>query len=145
MLLLRCNEHGLTEVGFAPDGTEPRRPTDPLLLEAMLRLEAYFAGATADFSDLPLAPAGTPFQSRVWSVLRAILPGTTRRYGDIAADIGTAARAVGVPAAAIPCCWWCPATGSSPAPATAASWAPPAPWPQRKQQLLNHERRFFAA
>ncbi|HCO44124.1 MAG TPA: methylated-DNA--[protein]-cysteine S-methyltransferase [Gammaproteobacteria bacterium] len=146
MLLLRCNEHGLTEVGFAADGAVPRRPTDPLLLETMLQLEAYFAGATADFSNLPLAPAGTPFQHRVWSALRAIPPGATRRYGDIATDIGTAARAVGGACRSnplllvVPCHRVIARTGSG-----GFMGAANGPWPQRKQHLLDHERRFFAA
>lgn len=145
MLRLRCNEHGLTEVGFAPDATKPYRPSDPLLLEAMLRLEAYFAGATADFSDLPLAPAGTPFQHRVWAALRAIPPGATRRYGDIAAEIGTAARAVGGACRGnplllvVPCHRVVAQTACGGFMGTASG-----PWPQRKQQLLDHERRFFA-
>ncbi|WP_372695844.1 methylated-DNA--[protein]-cysteine S-methyltransferase [Immundisolibacter sp.] len=146
MLLLRCNEHGLTEVGFAAGGAVPRRPTDPLLLETMLQLEAYFAGATADFSNLPLAPAGTPFQHRVWSALRAIPPGATRRYGDIATDIGTAARAVGGACRSnplllvVPCHRVIARTGSG-----GFMGAANGPWPQRKQHLLDHERRFFAA
>ena len=35
--------------------------------------------------DLPLAPAGTAYQRRVWAALRAIPPGETRSYGEIAA------------------------------------------------------------
>ncbi len=40
---------------------------------------------------------GSPFQREVWEALRAIAPGTTRSYGEIAATIGrsTAVRAVG--------------------------------------------------
>ena len=95
MLGLRSTLDGLREIGFIADDAPARAPTDPLLLETMLRLDAYFAGATADFSDLPLAPEGTPFQHRVWAALRAIPPGQTRRYGDLAAELGTAPRAIG--------------------------------------------------
>ena len=47
--------------------------------------------------DLPLAPAGTPFQRAVWAELRRIPYGETRSYAQIAAGIGKpgAARAVG--------------------------------------------------
>jgi methylated-DNA-[protein]-cysteine S-methyltransferase len=78
--------------------------------------------------------------------LRAILPGTTRRYGDIAADIGTAARAVGGACRGnplllvVPCHRVVARTGNG-----GFMGAASGPWPQRKQQLLNHERRFFAA
>jgi len=46
--------------------------------------------------DLPLDVRGTAFQQRVWQALRAIPPGTTVTYGDIAARIGSpgAVRAV---------------------------------------------------
>jgi AraC family transcriptional regulator, regulatory protein of adaptative response / methylated-DNA-[protein]-cysteine methyltransferase len=51
----------------------------------------------SDECEMPLDVRGTPFQLRVWDELRAIRPGTTRSYGEIAARIGrpSAARAVG--------------------------------------------------
>ncbi|MCC8099963.1 MAG: methylated-DNA--[protein]-cysteine S-methyltransferase [Clostridiales bacterium] len=56
----------------------------------------YFQGNRRAF-DLPLAPAGTPFQQAVWAALRAIPYGETRTYGEVAAAVGRpkAARAVG--------------------------------------------------
>jgi len=46
--------------------------------------------------DLPLDIAGTVFQQRVWSALRAIPVGSTRTYADVAAGLGApqSARAV---------------------------------------------------
>lgn len=61
------------------------------------QLADYFAGERRDF-DVPLHLVGTPFQRRVWSLLRRIPFGSTRTYGAIAAEIATAsahARAVG--------------------------------------------------
>jgi methylated-DNA-[protein]-cysteine S-methyltransferase len=58
------------------------------------QLEQYFTGERTDF-DLPLAPAGTPFEQRVWAALRAIPYGRTRTYGEIARELGSSARAVG--------------------------------------------------
>jgi AraC family transcriptional regulator of adaptative response/methylated-DNA-[protein]-cysteine methyltransferase len=48
-------------------------------------------------SDLPLDVQGTPFQQRVWAQLRAIPPGETRSYAEVAAAVCTrkASRAVG--------------------------------------------------
>ncbi len=59
------------------------------------RLEDYFRGRLTEFS-VPLLTPGTAFQRLVWSQLRAIPSGTTRSYGEIAAEIGrpTAVRAV---------------------------------------------------
>jgi len=45
--------------------------------------------------DLPLAVQGTPFQRRVWQALGRIPSGTTRSYGELAAALGSSARAVG--------------------------------------------------
>ena len=46
--------------------------------------------------EVPLAPAGTPFQQNVWAALREIPRGETRSYTDIARLIGrdSAVRAV---------------------------------------------------
>jgi methylated-DNA-[protein]-cysteine S-methyltransferase len=66
----------------------------PLLEEALAQLQDYFDGRRVAF-DLPLSPHGTPFQQRVWAALRAIPPGETRAYGDLARSLGTAARAIG--------------------------------------------------
>ncbi|MFI4947553.1 MAG: methylated-DNA--[protein]-cysteine S-methyltransferase [Alphaproteobacteria bacterium] len=66
----------------------------PLLAEAARQLAAYFDGRLCRF-DLPLAPAGSPFEARVWSAMQAIPYGETRSYGDLAAAIGSAPRAVG--------------------------------------------------
>ena len=66
----------------------------PLLAEAARQLAAYFDGRLSHF-DLPLAPAGSPFEGRVWSAMQAIPYGETRCYGDLAQSVGSAPRAVG--------------------------------------------------
>jgi methylated-DNA-[protein]-cysteine S-methyltransferase len=64
--------------------------------EVARQVDAYFDGSRTTF-DLPLAPAGTPFQRRVWDELTRIPWGTTITYGELAARAGHpgAARAVG--------------------------------------------------
>ncbi|MBQ0932959.1 methylated-DNA--[protein]-cysteine S-methyltransferase [Ideonella alba] len=62
------------------------------------RLRAVMAGANDDLSDIPLADDDAPdFHRRVWALARAIPPGQTRTYGDLALALGEpgAARAVG--------------------------------------------------
>jgi methylated-DNA-[protein]-cysteine S-methyltransferase len=44
--------------------------------------------------DFPWQLAGTPHQLRVWEALAAIAPGDTATYGELAAEIGSGARAV---------------------------------------------------
>ncbi|NLI70405.1 MAG: methylated-DNA--[protein]-cysteine S-methyltransferase [Firmicutes bacterium] len=74
----------------------PSRET-VLLKEAVIQLEEYFAGKRKLF-DLPVAPAGTAFQLKVWEALREIPYGQTRSYGQVAQSVGNgkAARAVGM-------------------------------------------------
>ena len=67
----------------------------PVLRAARLWLDAYFAGERPDAAALPLSPRGTNFQRAVWRELRTIPYGETRRYGEIAARLGSSGRAVG--------------------------------------------------
>ncbi len=59
-------------------------------------LDGYFAGEAPSPACVPLAPAGTDFQQRVWAVMDAIPHGATRTYGHLAATL----RGAGVPASA---------------------------------------------
>ena len=67
-----------------------------LLQEAGRQVKEYLAGVRTEFT-LPLAPAGTDFQRRVWAALQKIPYGETRTYGDMAVCVGCSkgARAVG--------------------------------------------------
>jgi methylated-DNA-[protein]-cysteine S-methyltransferase len=75
---------------------EPTERGDKILDAARKQLDSYFAGRRRSF-DLPLAPRGTAFQTRVWDALTRIGYGETKSYGAIAAAIGSpkAVRAVG--------------------------------------------------
>lgn len=81
-----------------PDLPEPswRSGPDAVIDAVAEQLAAYFAGELRGF-DLPLAPAGTAFQQRVWAALRSIPYGTTATYRQIAEAVGNpaATRAVG--------------------------------------------------
>ncbi len=83
---------------FLPGQRAPAVPesASPVLERGRAQLLDYLAGRRRVF-DLPLRPAGTPFQRRVWAALSAIPWGETRTYGQIARAIGApkAARAVG--------------------------------------------------
>lgn len=75
--------------GLVEDGAET-----PLLTEAARQIGAYFAGTLREF-DLPLAFAGTPFQQAVAEAMIRIPFGAVRSYGEIARELGGAARAIG--------------------------------------------------
>ncbi|MDE6285527.1 MAG: methylated-DNA--[protein]-cysteine S-methyltransferase [Muribaculaceae bacterium] len=57
-------------------------------------LDAYFSGAPLP-SLPPLNPDGTIFQRRVWKCLLEIPRGSVITYGELAARLGSSARAVG--------------------------------------------------
>ena len=65
--------------------------------DAAAALQAYFAGDLRAIDRLAVATNGTPFQQEVWRVLRAIPPGRTITYSDLARQAGrpTAVRAAG--------------------------------------------------
>lgn len=98
-LLLGADALGLTCVRLVSDFSGAQEPTsgNPFLREAAGQITAYFAGTLRRF-DVPLHPAGTPFQQRVWAALREIPYGETRSYKEIALAVGSprAFRAVGM-------------------------------------------------
>ncbi len=104
-LFLASDGEALVRVSFAaspdaPPAGWPREwahePADPVLAAAVRQLGEYFARERQVFS-IPLRPAGTPFQLRVWKALEEIPYGHTRTYLDIARVLGqpAAVRAVG--------------------------------------------------
>jgi methylated-DNA-[protein]-cysteine S-methyltransferase len=85
---------GLRALLFWPQGAHPPAGTrvepargDELGRNVARQLREYFAGSRKAF-DLPLAPAGTEFQRRVWQALCLIPAGETRSYGQVAAEMG---------------------------------------------------------
>ena len=97
-LLLTSDGESLTRLLFAA-APDPDWSTEPcaVLDRAVAQLAEYFAGSRTDF-DLPLEPAGTPFQLTVWRALRDIPYAETINYGQLALRVGNAraSRAVGL-------------------------------------------------
>jgi methylated-DNA-[protein]-cysteine S-methyltransferase len=97
LLATAGDEGGLTGLWFdrepAPDW---QRDGDGVFDTLRDQVDAYFDGDLREF-DLPLAPAGTPWQRAVWDALQEVPYGTTMSYGELAARLGrpTASRAVG--------------------------------------------------
>lgn len=75
-------------------GRVPASRSSPLLNDATRQLTAYFDGRLETFG-LPVAPAGSDFQHRVWRAMSEIPYGRTETYGALAHRIGGVARAVG--------------------------------------------------
>jgi len=81
-------------IGDITFGVVSDETPSPLLGAARQQLTDYFAGRRTTF-DLPLAPPQSPFQGRMRAAMIAIPYGETRSYGDLAAALGSAPRAVG--------------------------------------------------
>ncbi len=98
VLVLESDGTALTRIRLPgePGGPVTRAPNGGPCAAAAAQLDEYFAGVRKEF-DLPIAPAGTPFQRRVWSLLRAIPWGATISYAELARRAGNraACRAVG--------------------------------------------------
>jgi methylated-DNA-[protein]-cysteine S-methyltransferase len=83
---------------FVVSDFDPDRTGSPgAVTAAVEQIDAYFAGNLKDFS-LPLDPAGTEFQRRVWLALADIGFGATESYKELATRVGNpkACRAVGL-------------------------------------------------
>ena len=108
-LLLTTDADHLTGLFFRPHKASHQQwdrcrragvedPEAAVLARTRRELEQYFAGERTEF-DLPLAPAGTEFQLRVWTALIDIPYGRTESYGHVALRLGLvpgASRAVGL-------------------------------------------------
>ena len=90
---LTLHERGgaIVALDFADGGAADETP---LLDQARHELEDYLDGRRRSFT-LPLAPAGTPFQHRLWQALCAIPYGAVRTYRDLALALDSAPRAIG--------------------------------------------------
>jgi len=82
------------ELVFLPPETPSAAPDCALAERVAMQIHLWLAEPRRPF-ELPLANRGTAFQRRVWAAIVAIPLGEHRRYGMLASELGTAARAVG--------------------------------------------------
>jgi methylated-DNA-[protein]-cysteine S-methyltransferase len=131
---------GLLTARLSPElRAAPPEPVADLgpIAEALM---AYFAGDVRALDRIVVSPRGGPFQQRVWDKLRAIPPGQSTTYRDIALRLGgeRMARAVGMANATnpiapiVPCHRVVGSNGSL----TGYYWGL-----DRKRWLLDHERQ----
>ena len=90
---IECNADEITGIDYLEARAEVV-PKTPLAREAVRQLRAWLNDPSFQFG-LPLAPAGTHFQRRVWDQISAIPSGRTLSYGEVAAAIRSGPRAVG--------------------------------------------------
>jgi len=146
-LTIVSDGEALTGLYMAEHSGRPPLPAggvrdDAALAEPARQLRQFFRGERTEF-ELPIRPAGTPFQRAVWAALLAVPYGETASYGELAQHVGRpgAARAVGLAnahnplAIVVPCHRVVGASGSLTGYAGGL---------HRKRWLLAHEARHAA-
>ena len=82
------------EIEFLPSTASEISPQDAAAELAVSQIRRYLSDPSFRFT-LPLSSRGTPYRRRVWAQISSIPLGETKTYGAIAANLGSAARAVG--------------------------------------------------
>jgi methylated-DNA-[protein]-cysteine S-methyltransferase len=68
-------------------GPEAAQGDDALFARAAEQLAQYLAGERTEF-ELPAATHGSPFEERVWALLKQIPYGSVTTYGALASELG---------------------------------------------------------
>ena len=95
IVAIEGDSSGVSKITIAKGDVESSKEIPEELKEAAVQLQAYFNGELQEFS-IPLNPAGTDFQKKVWQALLEIPFGTTCSYLQLAEKLGNvkAIRAV---------------------------------------------------
>jgi methylated-DNA-[protein]-cysteine S-methyltransferase len=91
----------ISKIDYLPPETALCPPENELAAAFSKQCIGYFKDASSVF-DVPLKPAGTIHQQKVWNVTQGIGVGNTRTYGEIAKIIKSGPRAVGTACGANP-------------------------------------------
>jgi methylated-DNA-[protein]-cysteine S-methyltransferase len=94
MLGIRCTADALTGIDFLPASEPPQAPTNAFAATVCEQLQRYFTDPHTPFSLL-LELRGTAHREKVWHAMLDIPCGQTRSYGELAAELHSAAQAVG--------------------------------------------------
>ncbi len=91
---VECDGSRITRVTFAPMGRGKGGKQPSMLKEAVMQLEAYFAGRRKKF-DLPLYQVGSVYRKKLWQRLMKIPFGQALTYEQLADNVGGNARSAG--------------------------------------------------
>jgi methylated-DNA-[protein]-cysteine S-methyltransferase len=91
----------VSKIDYLPKETPLSPPKNALAKEVARQCKRYFQDPDYQF-DLPLKPAGTIHQQKVWRHIQGIPVGKTQTYGELAAKIKSGPRAVGTACGANP-------------------------------------------
>ena len=91
----------ISKIDYLPPNTPLISPGNHLAKVFVKQCDQYFKNASSAF-DLPLKPAGTTHQQKVWNAAQGIRVGNTATYGALAKMIQSGPRAVGTACGANP-------------------------------------------
>jgi methylated-DNA-[protein]-cysteine S-methyltransferase len=91
---IRTEAGALRELVYLQSSFNEKPPSDKVAEAAARQIQRYLKDPDFRF-DLPLLPAGTEFQRKVWKVISSIPRGEVLTYGQVAKHIMSAPRAVG--------------------------------------------------
>jgi len=91
---VRTEGDSVAEIVYLPRSAGELAPCNRIAGTACEQIARYLADPDFSF-ELPLGPAGTPFQRKVWRLISAIPRGLTRSYGELAQELGSSPRPVG--------------------------------------------------
>jgi methylated-DNA-[protein]-cysteine S-methyltransferase len=95
VLGVRTRGEWLTGIDYLPVGAPTLAPLDVFAQEVCRQLSAYLEDPDFRF-DLPYIAEGTHYQARVWERVQSIPRGQTRSYMDIARELRSGPRPVGM-------------------------------------------------
>lgn len=88
-MIAAADDNAILSLDFTTESVLVQNSDTPLLIRLEEELREYFEGKRTIFT-LPLAPYGTPFQTKVWETLRIIPYGETISYAEEAKLFGNA-------------------------------------------------------
>ena len=91
----------LSKIDYLPLDEKLINPKNQLAKEVARQCKAYFKDPHWEF-DLPIKPAGSEHQKKVWASIQDIPVGETKTYGELAKKIKSGPRAVGTACGANP-------------------------------------------
>lgn len=91
---VRTEGDSVAEIVYLPRSAGELAPRNRTADNVCEQIARYLADPDFSF-DLPLGPAGTPFQREVWRLISAIPRGLTRSYGELAQELGSSPRPIG--------------------------------------------------
>jgi methylated-DNA-[protein]-cysteine S-methyltransferase len=94
VLGIHCDERELLGIDFLPAAEKTQRASSAFAKTVCEQLRLYVDNPDFQFT-VPLKPAGTLHQQKVWQAMLRIPRGETRSYGELATALKSGAQAVG--------------------------------------------------